>query len=87
MAKKSTQLMPPKHSLNAPTRLMKDEGYGKGYIYDHDTKEGFSGQNYFPEEMERECFYAPVERGFEREMKKRIDYFNSLRAAAGASRE
>ena len=87
MAKKSTQLMPPKHSLNAPTRLMKDEGYGKGYIYDHDTKEGFSGQNYFPEERERECFYAPVERGFEREMKKRIDYFNSLRAAAGASRE
>lgn len=86
-AHETTQLMPPKHILNAPTGLMKDAGYGKGYIYDHDTAQGFSGQNYFPEEMERETFYSPVERGFEREMKKRVDYFKSLRAAAQATRE
>lgn len=79
LARKSSQLSPPKHILNAPTRFMKDEGYGEGYIYDHDTKNGFSGQNYFPDELERERFYSPVERGFEREMKKRIDYFNALR--------
>jgi putative ATPase len=71
--------MPPKHILNAPTKLMKDLGYKAGYIYDHDTPEGFSGQNYFPESMERKSFYHPVERGFERELRKRLDYWNSLR--------
>ena len=78
-AHKSSHLSPPKHILNSPTRLMKEEGYGKGYIYDHDTKNGFSGQNYFPDELDRQTFYKPVERGFEREMKKRVDFFNSLR--------
>ena len=72
-------LMPPKHILNAPTKLMKDIGYGKDYAYDHDTEEGFSGQNYFPDEMPREEFYRPVERGFEREIKKRLDYWSELR--------
>ncbi|MBR3913693.1 MAG: replication-associated recombination protein A [Alphaproteobacteria bacterium] len=72
-------LMPPKHILNAPTKLMADLGYKKDYQYDPDTKDGFSGQNYFPEEMKRETFYTPVERGFEREIKKRIDYWNDLR--------
>lgn len=74
-ASRTSQLNPPKHILNAPTRLMKQLDYGKGYAYDHNTPKGFSGQNYFPEEMEREEFYHPVERGFEREMKKRLDYF------------
>ncbi|MCL2469501.1 MAG: replication-associated recombination protein A [Alphaproteobacteria bacterium] len=73
-------LMPPKHILNAPTRLMKDEGCGKGYMYDHDTEEGFSGQNYFPDNMKREQYYKPVERGFEREVKKRLAYWDQLRA-------
>ena len=71
---------PPKHILNAPTRLMKDEGYGEGYAYDHDAEEGFSGQNYFPETMKRGVYYQPVERGFERELKRRLDYFVKLRA-------
>jgi putative ATPase len=78
-AKESTQLSPPKIILNAPTKLMKEQGYGNGYEYDHDTPEGCSGQNYFPNEMERESFYQPVERGFEREMKKRLDYYNRFR--------
>jgi putative ATPase len=73
-------LMPPKHILNAPTRLMKELGYAKGYEYDHDTEEAFSGQNYFPEGMERREFYKPVERGFEREVKKRLEYWAKLRA-------
>jgi len=72
-------LMPPKHILNAPTRMMKDLGYGRGYRYDHDTDEAFSGQDYFPEEMPRQEFYRPVERGFEREMRKRLDYWRRLR--------
>ena len=76
-------LMPPKHILNAPTRLMKDLGYGKGYDYDHDTAEGFSGQNYFPDGMARERFYRPVERGFEREIRKRLEYWDRLRAKKG----
>src|SRR6266853_3788734 len=76
-------LMPPKHILNAPTRLMQDLGYGKGYEYDHATEEGFSGQNYFPDGMARETFYAPVDRGFEREVKKRLDYWDKLRQRAG----
>jgi putative ATPase len=79
-AKETGSLMPPKHILNAPTRLMKQLGYGKGYAYDHDTAEGFSGQDYFPEEMERRRFYEPVERGFEREIKKRLEYWDRLRA-------
>ena len=66
---------PPKHILNAPTTLMRDMGYSQGYVYDHDTEHGFSGQNYFPENMEREQYYKPVNRGFEREMKKRLEYF------------
>jgi putative ATPase len=71
---------PPKHILNAPTRLMKDEGYGAGYAYDHDAEDGFSGQNYFPDGMARPELYSPVERGFERDLKKRLDYFGKLRA-------
>ena len=78
-AKSSGSLMPPKIILNAPTKLMKDEGYKEGYIYDHDTPEGFSGQNYFPDEMSRKEYYQPVERGFEREVKKRLDYWEKLR--------
>ena len=71
---------PPKHILNAPTSLMKDQGYGDGYAYDHDAEDGFSGQNYFPEGMARGEYYKPVERGHERELKKRLDYFERLRA-------
>lgn len=78
-AKQTGSLMPPKHILNAPTKLMKNEGYGKGYNYDHDTKEAFSGQNYFPDEMDRENFYDPPDRGFEREIRKRLDYWQKLR--------
>nr|WP_238939435.1 replication-associated recombination protein A [Marivita cryptomonadis] len=79
-AKKTGSLVPPKHILNAPTKLMKEQGYGTGYSYDHDAEDGFSGQDYFPESMGRTEFYAPVERGFERDLKKRIDYFAKLRA-------
>ncbi|APX90164.1 AAA family ATPase [Brevirhabdus pacifica] len=70
---------PPKHILNAPTSLMKEQGYGEGYAYDHDAEAGFSGQNYFPESMKRGVYYTPVERGFERELKRRLDYFAKLR--------
>jgi putative ATPase len=79
-ARESGSLMPPKHILNAPTRLMRDLGYGAGYVYDHGTEEGFSGQDYFPDEMPRQSFYRPGERGFEREVKKRLDYWARLRA-------
>ena len=72
-------LMPPKNILNAPTKMMKNMGYGVGYVYEPDTKEGFSGQNCFPESMPRQTFYTPKEIGFEREIKKRLDYWNSLR--------
>jgi len=78
-AKKTGSEPPPKHILNAPTRLMKEQGYGEGYAYDHDAEDGFSGQNYFPETMKRPVLYQPVERGFERELKKRLDYFAKLR--------
>ncbi len=78
-AKDSGSLSPPKHILNAPTRLMADEGYGAGYDYDHDTEEGFSGQDYFPEEMGRKQFYDPPERGFERDVRKRLAYWAELR--------
>jgi len=70
---------PPSHILNAPTKLMEQQGYGAGYQYDHDAEDGFSGQNYFPDTMQREDFYHPVERGFERDLKKRLDYFARLR--------
>ena len=73
-------LMPPKHILNAPTKMMREQGYGAGYAYDHDAPDAFSGQNYFPEGMKREEYYAPVERGFERDVKKRLDYWAALRA-------
>ncbi len=72
-------LMPPKHILNAPTSMMKDLGYGAGYAYDHDAEDGFSGQNYFPDDMPRERYYQPVERGFERDIVKRLDYWEKLR--------
>ena len=75
---------PPRHILNAPTRLMKEQGYGAGYAYDHDAEDGFSGQNYFPEGMKRPVLYQPVERGFERELRKRLDYFSKLRARRGS---
>ncbi|PWG18583.1 replication-associated recombination protein A [Salibaculum griseiflavum] len=78
-AKKTGSEPPPKHILNAPTSLMKDIGYGEGYAYDHDAKDGFSGQNYFPDGMKRGVYYSPVDRGFERELKKRVDYFAKLR--------
>ncbi|HPE26358.1 replication-associated recombination protein A [Albidovulum sp.] len=70
---------PPRHILNAPTRLMREQGFGAGYAYDHDAEDGFSGQNYFPETMRRPVFYQPVERGYERELKKRVEWFAKLR--------
>lgn len=79
-ARKTGSLAPPKHILNAPTKLMSEQGYGDGYEYDHDAEDGFSGQNYFPEGMKRGVYYQPVERGFERELKKRLDYFVKLRS-------
>lgn len=78
-AKETGSLMPPKHILNAPTKLMSSLGYGANYAYDHDTDDGFSGQNYFPDDMPRQNYYRPVERGFEREIKKRLDYWQKLR--------
>ena len=78
-ASETGSLAPPKHILNAPTSLMKDLGYGDGYQYDHNTDEGFSGQDYFPEEMARANFYQPADRGFERDVKKRLDYWQKLR--------
>ena len=78
-AKEFGSLTPPAHILNAPTRLMKELGYGKGYQYDHDTPEGFSGQNYFPDKMPRRKFYRPPERGFEREILRRLAYWERLR--------
>ncbi|MFQ5774371.1 MAG: replication-associated recombination protein A [Kiloniellaceae bacterium] len=79
-ARETGSLAPPMHILNAPTRLMGELGYGKGYAYDHDAPEAFSGQNYFPEGMARRRFYEPVERGFEREVRKRLEYWAKLRA-------
>ena len=80
LARQTGSEMPPKHILNAPTSMMKDQGYGDGYAYDHDAEDGFSGQNYFPDGLERPALYVPVERGFERDLKKRLDYFARLRA-------
>jgi len=86
-AREYGSLMPPKHILNAPTRMMKDMGYGAGYEYDHDAEEGFSGQNYFPDDMRRERFYRPGERGYEREIAKRLDYWDKLRAKRQSRRQ
>ncbi len=78
-ARKTGSEPPPKHILNAPTRLMKEQGYGKGYDYDHDAEDAFSGQNYFPETMKRPVYYTPVDRGHERELRKRVEFFAGLR--------
>jgi len=83
LAKEHGSLMPPKVILNAPTKLMRDEGYGSGYRYDHDEPDAFSGQNYFPEALGRVDIYHPVERGFEREIRKRLDYWAKLRIERG----
>lgn len=78
-AKQAGSLLPPKHILNAPTKLMQQEGYGRGYAYDHQEEEAFSGQDYFPEALGRQQFYDPPERGFEREIRKRLEYWAKLR--------
>jgi len=78
-AKEAGSLLPPKHILNAPTKLMQSEGYGDGYDYDHDAPEAFSGQDYFPDALGRQTFYDPPERGFEREIRKRLEYWAKLR--------
>ena len=82
-AKEAGSLLPPKHILNAPTRLMQQEGYGAGYAYDHNAPEAFSGQDYFPEALGRRQFYDPPERGFEREIRKRLEYWAKLRKERG----
>ena len=87
LAKDTGSKMPPRHILNAPTRLMKDQGYGAGYAYDHDAEDGFSGQDYFPEGVRRPVLYLPVDRGNERELKKRVEYFQKLRARRRAGDE
>lgn len=81
VAKEHGSLAPPKHILNAPTKLMKSEGYGADYAYDHDAPDAFSGQDYFPEALGRQKFYSPPERGFEREISRRLDYWEKLRQA------
>jgi putative ATPase len=82
-AKEGGSLLPPKHILNAPTKLMKEEAYGRGYAYDHDQEEAFSGQDYFPEQLGRQQFYDPPDRGFEREIRKRLEYWAKLRKERG----
>jgi putative ATPase len=82
-AKAAGSLLPPKHILNAPTKLMQSEGYGSGYDYDHDAPDAFSGQDYFPDELGRQTFYDPPERGFEREIRKRLEYWARLRKERG----
>jgi putative ATPase len=84
-AKEAGSLLPPKHILNAPTRLMQQEGYGAGYAYDHDAPDAFSGQDYFPEALGRRQFYDPPERGFEREIRKRLEYWAKVRKERGGS--
>ncbi len=81
VAAETGSLVPPPYAMNAPTKMMKDLGYSDGYIYDPDTPEGFSGLNYFPPDMKRRALYQPIERGFEREIKKRLEYWEKLRAA------
>ena len=83
-ARETGSVAPPKHILNAPTKLMKEEGYGEGYVYDHDTDAAFSGQNYFPDTMERRVFYAPSPRGFEKEVGKRLAHWAKLRGGTGS---
>ncbi|WP_343117127.1 replication-associated recombination protein A [Ostreiculturibacter nitratireducens] len=83
LARKTGSEPPPKHILNAPTKMMKEQGYGAGYAYDHDAEDAFSGQNYFPEGVKRPVLYQPVERGFERELKKRVEWFAKLREKRG----
>lgn len=83
-ARDTGSLMPPPNILNAPTKLMKDIGYGRGYAYDHDVEEGFSGDNYWPEEMPPQTFYHPVDRGFEKRIAERIAWWNDLRARRNA---
>jgi putative ATPase len=83
----SGSLMPPLHAVNAPTRLMRELGYGEGYVYDPSAEDGFSGLNYFPDGVERQRFYRPIERGFEREIKKRLDYWDKLRQQKDGSPE
>jgi putative ATPase len=83
LAKERGSLTPPKTILNAPTKLMKQEGYGADYKYDHDEPEAFSGQNYWPEALGRQKLYDPVERGFEREIRKRLDWWDKLRRERG----
>ena len=85
LAKKTGSAMPPKHILNAPTGMMKDQGYGADYAYDHNAEDGFSGQNYFPDGVPRPDLYQPVERGFERDLKKRVEYFQKLRTKRGGA--
>lgn len=87
VARETGSLAPPAHILNAPTKLMKNLGYGANYAYDHDDPDAFSGQNYFPDGMAREIFYNPVERGFERELRKRVDYWAKLRDRKNAGNE
>jgi putative ATPase len=84
-AKETGSLMPPAHILNAPTKLMKTLGYGSGYAYDHDAEDAFSGQNYFPDGIARPSFYQPVDRGFERELSRRLDYWSRLRNEKGSA--
>jgi putative ATPase len=84
-AKDTGSLPPPAHMLNAPTGLMKDLGYGKGYVYDHDTPDGFSGQSGFPDDMPRQQFYNPPDRGFERDIRKRLDWWAKQRANKGTT--
>ena len=84
-AKDTGSLMPPANILNAPTKLMKEIGYGKDYHYDHDAEGGFSGDNYWPDEMSPQTFYAPVDRGFERKIAERIEHWNTLRAERNAN--
>jgi putative ATPase len=83
LAEEHGSLMPPKHSLNAPTKLMKREGYGAGYDYDHNAPDAFSGQNYFPDDLPRETLYSPSGRGFEKEIEKRLAHWAKLREARG----
>src|SRR5213078_691635 len=84
VAREAGSLLPPKHILNAPTPLMRNEGYGGGYRYDHAEDEAFSGQDYFPEELGRQTFYDPPDRGFESEIRKRLERWAELRKARGA---
>jgi len=86
-AKSTGSLMPPKHILNAPTGLMKELGYGADYQYDHDAEDGFSGQNYFPDDMRRHTYYRPTERGFERDVSKRLAYWQKLRDRRGGGED